>query len=107
MARGLNGRASVVSAVLAPLQAIEWAEAARRRPTIIGFWPCVLLASGLAHLGRRDEATHALEEARRHEPNVSSEFIKRAGWWRHDHLEYLFAGLRKAGLEETGAPAPG
>ncbi len=88
-------------------QAIEWAEAGRRRPTIIGFWPCVLLASALAHLGRRDEAAHALEEARRHEPNVSIEFIERAGWWRHDHLENLFDGLRKAGLEQAGAPAAG
>jgi len=86
-------------------QAIEWAEAGRRRPTIIGFWPCVLLAAGLAHLGRREEATQALEEARRHEPNVSLEFIKRAVWWRHDRLDNLFEGLRKAGLEESGEPA--
>ncbi len=86
-------------------QAREFAEKASRRPTVVGFWPYALLASALAHLGRREEAKRALEEARRHESNLSLEFIRRAIWWRHDHLENLFEGLRKAGMEESGEPA--
>jgi tetratricopeptide (TPR) repeat protein len=86
-------------------QALEFAEKASRRPTVVGFWPYALLASALAHLGRREEAKRALEEARRHEPNFSLEFMKRAVWWHHDHLENLFEGLRKAGMEESGEPA--
>ena len=82
-------------------QAAEWAEKASRRPTIIGFWPYAQLASALAHVGRLEEAELALTELRRREPTVSLQFVKSAVWWRHDHLENFFEGLRKAGLDAS------
>jgi tetratricopeptide (TPR) repeat protein len=85
-------------------QALEWAEHATRRPTVVGFWPYVGLASALAHLGRIEDAGRALAELRRRERDVSLEVVKSAVWWRHDLLDNLFEGLRKAGMDEHGAP---
>jgi adenylate cyclase len=86
-------------------QAVEWAESGTRRPKLVGFWPCALLASALALLGRNEEAKRALDEARRHEPKLSLDFVRRAVWWHHDQLENLFEGLQMAGLDIAEAPA--
>jgi hypothetical protein len=81
-------------------QAVEWAGRASRRPIAVGFWPYALLASGLSHLGRAEEAKKALDECRKREPDLSLSFVRSAVWWSHEHLENYFEGIREAGLEE-------
>jgi TolB-like protein len=86
-------------------RAVDFADKASRRPTIVGFWPYVLKSAALAHLGNLEGAGRALDDARRHEPNLSREFIRDAIWWNHDHLDNLFEGLSKAGIEKAAGKA--
>ena len=56
------------------------------------------LAAGLAHLGREDEAKHAVARLLEIEPNFRlSEWVARAGKWQSSQF---LEGLRKAGLPE-------
>ena len=56
------------------------------------------LAAGLAHLGREDEAKHAVARLLEIEPNFRlSEWVARAGRWQSSQF---LEGLRKAGLPE-------
>ena len=56
------------------------------------------LAAGLAHLGREDEAKHAVARLLEIEPNFRlSEWVARAGKWQSSQF---IEGLRKAGLPE-------
>jgi adenylate cyclase len=86
-------------------RAVDFAEKASQRPTIVGFWPYVLKSAALAHLGNLEGARRALGDARRHEPNLSREFIRDAIWWNHDQLDNLFEGLSKAGIEKAAGLA--
>jgi TolB-like protein/class 3 adenylate cyclase/tetratricopeptide (TPR) repeat protein len=85
-------------------RAIEFADKASRRPATVGFWPHVLKSSALAQFGQREEARQALEEAYRHQPDLSFEFMRGVIWWEHDKLDNLIDGLRIAGMSDTQTP---
>lgn len=85
--------------------ALDFAEKATRRSVMVGFWPYTLKASALAQLDRPEEAARALKEARRLNPELSLEFVRRATWWSHHDLDNLFEGLIAAGLADPGDPA--
>jgi adenylate cyclase len=81
-------------------QAIEWAERACQFPTA-QFIPFAWLTAMYVHAGRKQDASKALESARRLEPNLSIAYVK--GILRTAQgvgIERLYDGLRKAGLPE-------
>ena len=83
-----------------PEAAIDWAERASRRPGIVSFWPLAHKASSLGHLGKRDEAQRAIDQARESEPRFSHAFLRGVmPFAQLEHLESYFDGLRKAGLD--------
>jgi hypothetical protein len=85
--------------------AIDWAERASRRPGIVSFWPLAHKASSLGHLGRRDEAQRAIDQARESEPRFSYAFLGDVmPFAQFDHLASYFDGLRKAGLDIPDEP---
>ena len=70
--------------------------AIRQNQTFSTTYRC--LAAGLAHLGREDEAKHAVARLLELEPNFRvSEWVARAGKWQSSQF---IEGLRKAGLPE-------
>jgi len=80
--------------------AVDWAERASRRPGAVSFWPLAHKASSLGHLGKRDEALRAIDQARESEPRFSYAFLKHVmPFAQFDHLASYFDGLRKAGLD--------
>jgi len=83
-----------------PEEAIDWARQSLRQPnTQTSRW--VLLAASLAHAGRIDEARQAVESLRRMSPGYDLT-VARDIWRLGDGetRDYLFDGLRKAGLPE-------
>ncbi len=81
-------------------QAIDLAERACQFPTA-QFIPFAWLAAMYVHAGREQDASKALENARRLEPNLSIAYVK--GILRTARgvgVERLYDGLRKAGLPE-------
>ena len=79
---------------------MEWAKKSLGHPS--AQWPIhACLVSTLGYLGRRDEASKALEDLQRIRPGISITFVREnhpnAGG---DYREYLLEGLRKAGLPE-------
>ncbi len=81
-------------------QAIELAERSCQFPTA-QFIPFAWLAAMYVHAGRKQDASKALESARRLEPNLSIAYVK--GILRTAQgvgVERLYDGLRKAGLPQ-------
>ena len=81
-------------------QAIESAERSCQFPTA-QFISFAWLTAMYVHAGRKQDASKALESARRLEPNLSIAYVK--GILRTAQgvgVERLYDGLRKAGLPE-------
>jgi hypothetical protein len=69
------------------------------------YWPFAHRVAALGHLGRQIELSNALTELRARKPNFSCAFARERLFYLKDpmHVERYIEGLRKAGLEESGA----
>jgi len=81
-------------------EAVEWAAKLIRFPN--PFWVVrAVLASALAHLGRKAEAREAIDELLRYRPGTSLKFIRETlPTVDQNYMEHLLNGLIKAGLPE-------
>lgn len=81
--------------------ALAWGQKALRNPNATGYWPHAMMAAPLAHLGRIDEAKHALENALKEVPTLTIGQLKETyPTTEPGGLEPYLQGLRLAGLPE-------
>ena len=79
-------------------EAVEWARKAIHLRSDLAHAHC-LLAVSLAYLGRGEEATAALAECRRIQPDFFDSAVELSPFEDPAANEHLLAGLRKAGWE--------
>ena len=75
-----------------------WARKAVATPNVAVWGHCCFTAA-LAYLDRLDEARPALAEVLRIKPDLSAEFVSRAGPMNEPIRALLIEGLRKAGWD--------
>jgi adenylate cyclase len=76
--------------------AIYWANKALQQPNFQWSRYAVLL-SALGHLGRLDEAAHAVKQVRMQRPDFSTDFVRRTHLFSDaDDMNHFLDGLRKA-----------
>ena len=79
-------------------EAIHWATKALQQPNFQWSRYAVLL-SALGHLGRQDEAAHALEQVRTQRPDFSIDFVRQTHLFSDPgDMDHYLEGLRKANV---------
>ncbi len=79
--------------------AVKWAAEAEAMPNS-HYWATAIRASALAHLGRMDDATRALDALREARPGITADFVRSRLFYLKDpaQVETYVSGLQKAGL---------
>lgn len=84
-------------------EAARFAKSATQHAVADLIWPYVHLAAALGRVGRRSEATRAVEELRKRRPGLTVADVRS---WPHNRsrseraLEHMLEGLREAGLPQ-------
>ncbi|MEL6204224.1 MAG: BTAD domain-containing putative transcriptional regulator [Pseudomonadota bacterium] len=81
-------------------EAAAWAAEAEAMPNS-HYWATAIRASALAHMGRTEDATRAVEMLRRARPGITADFVRSRLFYLRNpaQLEAYVSGLQMAGLE--------